>query len=248
MRFRNLLVSGLCVTANRPAFLDRAVAWWRAQEWPRKELVIVDGSRRELRLDFSAAADVRHVILEPDLDMGAKHNRAVAEAQGEVLTYVDDDDWFSPRRLVKQLEPIAMGRATITGIPRDLVVYTPGGRFCRFKAPELRGKLRGWLGNGFGSKGGHKFQFHDGSAMFTRAALRHGATHPPLRNGQKVVFLDALLAAGERWEAVENQGLFVYVRHDANTWNYVARRVEVPAAEPSFVPEAIRAFWRRGVA
>jgi glycosyltransferase involved in cell wall biosynthesis len=240
------LVSGLCVTSNRPAFLERAVAWWRAQQWARKELVIVDGSVPELRLDFRRFRDVRHVILEPDLEMGAKHNRAVREAQGEVLVYVDDDDWFSPRRIVKQLEPIALGRASITGIPRDLVVYTPGGSYVRFKAPEQRGRLRDWLGNGFGK--GHKFLFHDGSAMWTRAAMRRGATHPPLRNGQKVVFLDSMIAAGEKWEAVPNTGLFVYVRHGANTWNYVPHAVEVPALEPSFVPQDVRAFWRKGVA
>jgi hypothetical protein len=83
--------------------------------------------------------------------------------------------------------------------------------------------------------------------MFTRRALRHGTRHPALQVGQKLVFLNSLMAAGERVEALPNQGLFVYVRHGANTWNYVARRVEVPAAEPTFVPADVRGFWRRGV-
>lgn len=252
MRTSKLLVSGLCVTANRPALLERAVAWWRAQEWPRKELVIVDGSRPDCRLDFSSASDVRHIVLEPDRDMGAKHNLALEAAQGDVLAYVDDDDWFSPRRIVRQLEPIAMGKATITGIKRDVVVYTPGGRFVRFRPPVFRGKVDAWVGNGNpereGRRQGAKFPFHDGTAMFTRGALRHGVKHPALKVGQKLVFLNGLVDAGERAVAVPNLGLFVYVRHGANTWQYIANRVEVPAAEPTFVPQEVRDFWRRGVA
>lgn len=249
---RNTLVSGLCITANRPAFLEQAVEWWRAQKWPRKELVIVDGSRRELRLDFSAARDVRHVVLDPDLDMGAKHERALQEAQGEVLAYHDDDDWYHPMRLHRQLEPIALGKATVTGIKRDLVVYTPGGRFVRFKPQPFRGNLERWIGNGNpaqeGKRQGSQFGFHDGTAMFTRSALRHGVQHPPLKVGQKLVFLNGLMAAGEQVAVVRNEGLFVYVRHLANTWQYNARLVEVPAATPSFVPREVLAFWRKGVA
>jgi glycosyltransferase involved in cell wall biosynthesis len=252
MGFRNLLVSGLCVTANRPAFLERAVAWWRAQEWPRKELVIVDGSRRELRLDFSAAADVRHVVLEPDLEMGAKHNRAIAEAQGEILAYHDDDDWYHPRRLIKQLEPIAMGLATVTGIPRDLTVYTPGARFVRFAREIVTGPVLRWVGNGNelwkGKRQGARFGFHDGSAVFARSVLRHAIPHKPLQIGQKLVFLNDLLAKRERMVSVPNDNLFVYVRHGSNTWQYNARLVERPAPTPSWVPADVLAFWRRGVA
>jgi glycosyltransferase involved in cell wall biosynthesis len=246
MGFRELLVSGLCVTANRPAFLERAVAWWQAQEWPRKELVVVDGSRKGLRLDLSKKSGVKHVILDPDESTGAKHNRALAEAQGEILAYWDDDDWWSPRRLVKQLEPIALGRASITGIPRDLVVYTPSARFVRFRSAGDRGPAKIWVGNALGIN--LRFRFHDGSAVFTRRALRHGVQHPPLKVGQKVVFLNGLIDAGERWAAVPNEGLFVYVRHATNTWNYVAHRVEVPATTPSFLPAAVVDFWRKGVA
>jgi len=246
MRFREVLVSGLCVTANRPAFLERAVEWWQAQEWPRKELVVVDGSAPGKRLNLAAARGVKHIVLDPDQDMGAKHNRALAEAQGDVLAYVDDDDWFSPRRLVKQLEPIALGKATITGIPRDLVAYTPGGRFVRFRAPKDRGPVKGWVGNALGLD--LRFQFHDGSAVFHRRVLRHGVQHPPMRMGQKVVFLNGLIEAGEKWAAVPNDGLFVYVRHSDNTWNYVAHRVEIPALAPSFLPPSVVEFWRKGAA
>lgn len=241
----NLLVSGLCVTANRPAFLENAVRWWRAQTWQRKELVVVDGSRRELRLDFSKARDIRHIVLEPDQDMGAKHNRALAEAQGGALCYVDDDDWFHPSRLVRQLEPLAEDRATITGIPRDYVVYVPGARFAKFKPFQKRGPISAWIGNAIG---GWKGPFHDGTSLFARSVLRHGAKHPPLPVGQKVVFLNALIEAGEKAVAVRNHNLFIYVRHGMNTWRYVDRNAVETVEPPRWAPLDAMAFWRKGVA
>ncbi len=245
MRMTNVLVSGLCVTANRPAFLERAVRWWRAQTWPRKELIVVDGSRKDRRLDLSGARDVKHVILEPDLDMGAKHNRAVDEAQGDVLTYYDDDDYRAPRCLIRQLEPLAFDRATITGIPRDYVVYTPGARFAKFKPIRERGPIAGWIGNAIG---GWKGPFHDGTALFARSVLRHKPKHPPLAVGQKVIFLNHLIDAGEKCAAVRNEGLFIYVRHGTNSWQYVDRRAVVTVPAPAWAPADAVDFWRKGVA
>lgn len=245
MRMSNLLVSGLCVTANRPAFLEHAVRWWRAQTWPRKELVVVDGSRPGLRLDLSKVRDVNHVLLDPDLDMGAKHNLAIARAQGDALCYTDDDDWFHPRRVLRQLEPLAEDRATITGIPRDYVVYVPGPRFAKFKPFEKRGPISGWIGNAIG---GWKGPFHDGTALFARSALRHGAAHPPLPVGQKVVFLNTIIDAGERCAAVRNDGLFIYVRHGKNTWRYVDRKAVDAVDRPAWAPTDAISFWRKGVA
>jgi glycosyltransferase involved in cell wall biosynthesis len=243
MKMTRLLVSGLCITANRPAFLERAVQWWAAQSWAWKELVVIDGSRAGLRLDLSGHRGVRQVILDPDLDMGAKHNLAVAEAQGEVLCYVDDDDWFHPRRVVRQLEPLAFDRATITGIPRDYVVSTPGANFAKFKPVRERGPVEGWIGNALG---GWKGPFHDGTAMFARSVLRHGAQHPPYQVGQKMTFLNALIDAGEKCVAVRNDGLFVYVRHGRNTWKYVDAKTVNAVPAPRWIPGSVVEFWRKG--
>jgi glycosyltransferase involved in cell wall biosynthesis len=247
----NPLVSCLMVTCDRPRFVLKAVEWFKAQTWARKELVVVDDSRRHLRANLSAERLVRHAVLEDGHDMGAKHNLAVELAQGEVLAYNDDDDLFMPRRLVTQLSPIVEGRVDMTGIPRDLIAYVPSARFVRFKPPARRGAVSTWIGNGIDRVGpdgerpiAARFSFHDGSAMFSRASIPDGVKHPPVRVGQKVFFINEMIAAGARTETVPNNRLFVYVRHGSNTWNYVAKLLEIPAERPRWVPEDAVSFWK----
>ena len=243
------------VTKNRPLFVRKSIEWFRAQTWPYKELVIVDDSPPEKRLDFALSSDIKYVVPKEPLHIGEKHDRAIKEAQGDVLAYWDDDDWFSPRRLIVQMEPIALGQASITGIPRDLVVHTPGATFARFKPVRTKASLKSWIGNGNDGWEGNgwkpvyaNFGFHDGCAMFTRRTLRHGLKHPPLRAGQKVDFLNGLVRKGERVIVIPNDKLFIYVRHGRNTWTYSEERIEVPIQVPLWVPEDAVSFWRKAVA
>src|SRR6185295_6423850 len=163
-----------------------------------------------------------------------------------------DDDYRAPRCLVKQLEPIALDQATVTGVPRDLVVHVPGARFVRFKRREELGNPSNWIGNGVDRWKGRPiyagFSFHDGTAMFTRSALRHGIKHKAVPVGQKVDFINAVLGAGEKHVAVPNEQLFCYVRHANNTWRYLDWKVEQPAAAPTWIPADVMAFWRKGAA
>lgn len=251
----NALVSALMITHGRPGFVLKAVEWFQLQTWQRKELVIVDDSTPDKRPDLSRVRGVRYVVPERPMHIGEKHDRAVEEAQGDVLTYWDDDDWFSPRRIVTQLEPIVLGRATITGIPRDLIVHAPGAQFAKFKPVKTKESLKTWIGNGNDGWAGNgwkpvyaNFGFHDGCAMFSRHVLRHGSKHPPLKAGQKVEFLNSLVRKGEKVVVIPNEKLFIYVRHGLNTWNYVESRIEVPVSPPPWAPADAIAFWRKGVA
>ncbi len=249
----NPLVSCLMVTNGRPAFVRKAVEWFRAQTWKRKELVIVDDSPKDKRVaDLRGASDVRYITSDVPVEMGAKHDRAIDAAQGDVLAYNDDDDLYMPRRLVQQLEPIVLGKATITGIPRGYIVRAPGARFFNFKPLRTLGKLEDWIGNGIDRWEGKPitahFAFHDGTAMFARSALRHGIRHPAVPVGQKVDFLNSLIAAGEKWAAIANDKLFVYVRHRRNTWNYAEQKVHVPVDRPAWIPPEVVSFWKEGVA
>lgn len=91
------LVSCLCVTEDRPAFLPWVLWNYDKQDHQSRELVVVDSSREPANIP--ERADVRVLRLPPGTSVAAKRNAAVEAARGSVLTWFDDDDWQHPGKL-----------------------------------------------------------------------------------------------------------------------------------------------------
>ncbi len=89
-------------THNRLRYLTRSVASVRRQTYQDWELVIVDDQSEDgtrgwlLRLD---APQARTVLLSRHSERSAARNRGLAEARGELVLFVDDDDCLEPRAL-----------------------------------------------------------------------------------------------------------------------------------------------------
>jgi len=90
------LLSCLCVTEERAAFMPWLLWNYAKQDHPQRELVVVDGSSPPLEPPDPA---VRIVRCPPGTSVARKRNLAVDAAQGELLAWFDDDDWQHPRRL-----------------------------------------------------------------------------------------------------------------------------------------------------
>jgi hypothetical protein len=88
------LVSCLCVTENRSAFIPW-LAWnFAKQDYPRRELVVVDSSDVPCELP-----GVTVVSCARGTSVARKRNIALATARGTFVTWFDDDDWQHPRKL-----------------------------------------------------------------------------------------------------------------------------------------------------
>ncbi len=91
------LVSCLCVTEDRPAFLPWLYWNFRKQDYEARELVIVDSSSEPLTPPEDSAVTV--VRCSPRTSVARKRNLAVDAARGALITWFDDDDWQHPRKL-----------------------------------------------------------------------------------------------------------------------------------------------------
>jgi glycosyltransferase involved in cell wall biosynthesis len=233
----NPLVSLICPTWNRPQYLAHAVKLFQAQTYRDCELIVVDDSDRDKTLNLQNVPRVKHLRLGDKLSLGEKHNIGHAIAQGEILGFHDDDDWFSPRRIVRQIEPLVLGTAQIVGFRRDLILSV--GDPLRWWKIQARGN---WIGNGATNL---RIPIHDGSALFNRSVLKFGARFPHRTMNEKVDFLNAAAAAGATWTVIPNNDLFVYVRHGANTWQYNESLAHVAVPVPPWFPDEELKFYRR---
>lgn len=136
------LVSAAVCTHGRPHQLQRALASLASQSSPPLEILVIDNAppddqARDLVLqDFPAVRYVRESV--PGLDFA--RNRALSEARGEVVAFLDDDavadrDWC--RRLGEAFQDPRLGAAT--GRVEPLSLATEGERLFEANGGFSRG-------------------------------------------------------------------------------------------------------------
>ena len=97
-------VSVITPTYNRRRFIPHVIAAFKAQTYPRHrmEWIILDDGSDSVEDLFTAAAKelpVRYIREEEKKTIGAKRNRLNAEARGEIIVAMDDDDYYPPERV-----------------------------------------------------------------------------------------------------------------------------------------------------
>lgn len=118
------LVSCIMPTLNRRRFVPQAVRYFLAQDYPRKELVVLDDGHESVSDLMPDDPAIRYFRLGRVTVLGEKRNLACEEARGEIIAHWDDDDWMAPRRLSYQVKSLIEHGADLCGIDR-LLFYQP---------------------------------------------------------------------------------------------------------------------------
>lgn len=99
-------ISVVVPTYLRPTIVNRAVASALGQDFDDIEVVVVvDGRDAATKQTLEAFGDrrVRPVVPERGLGNGGARNLGIAEARGEWIALLDDDDYWHPQKLARQL-------------------------------------------------------------------------------------------------------------------------------------------------
>jgi glycosyltransferase involved in cell wall biosynthesis len=200
------LVSCIMPTFNRRKFLPLALECFVHQDYPAKELIIVDDGTDIVRDLFEGAPDVRYLHLPTRASIGEKRNRACVEAQGTIIAHWDDDDWYAPNRLRHQIGPLLSGQADMTGLENSCLLELPSARFWLTRQ-KLHARM--FLGD-----------VHGGTLVYRRQLFSDGLRYPPINLAEDAAFILAALRSGRRLSRLSNDGVFVYVRHVDNAWKF----------------------------
>lgn len=96
-------VSVLIVTYNRAAYICDAIESVLTQIYRDFEIVVVDdGSTDKTEQLVSRYPAVRY-IYQPHTGIPCARNRALAEARGELIAWLDSDDRYAPEKLERQV-------------------------------------------------------------------------------------------------------------------------------------------------
>lgn len=131
-------------TRARHELLPAAVANFLAQDFADAELLIVseDGVPDSIAPAL-AGGRVRHIPCPPGLSLGAKRNLACQAAPGKLLAHWDDDDWYPPDRLSRQVQALlAKPGKALCGSSHVYFRELSGGRAWEYR---YQGNRRPWL-------------------------------------------------------------------------------------------------------
>jgi glycosyltransferase involved in cell wall biosynthesis len=202
------LVSCIMPTFNRRPFLPLALAAFLAQDYPNKELIIVDDGEDQVLDCVRGLNPVRHISLPQRASIGRKRNLACQSARGSIIAHWDDDDWYGVGRLSHQVAPLIAGRADLTGLENAFQLEAKTGEFWRPNA-ELHRRM--FVGN-----------LHGGTLVYWKSLFDQGLRYPEVNLAEDAMFLRQAEQRGKRILRLDNPGAFVYVRHGRNSWRFPA--------------------------
>ncbi|HEY1360223.1 MAG TPA: glycosyltransferase family A protein [Thermoleophilaceae bacterium] len=99
------LISVVIPAYNGETFLEQAIESVLAQTWQRTELVVVDDGSTDRSAEIAGSYPVR-LVRQENSGVAAARNRGVDEAEGELVSFLDQDDLLRPEKLERQLESL----------------------------------------------------------------------------------------------------------------------------------------------
>jgi glycosyltransferase involved in cell wall biosynthesis len=192
----------MCVK-NNAATIGEAIESFDCQDYPDKELIVVDGASTDGTLHILRAASslIAHFISEPDEGPAHAIQKGVALATGNIICFLMADDWLEPGglRLVMDAfknEPacdvISAGARIVQWEGgRRSVVIERGGSQTRISFSTILdipfGAAHYWRAESYRALGGfsRQFPFANDRDLFARAVLsgyRIGAIEPIVYN------------------------------------------------------------------
>ena len=160
------LVSCIMPTFGRPEYVDEAVAMFLAQDYPEKELIVLnDCPGQTFRCDLPGVRVINSRQRYPSL--GEKRNAAIEMASGGMIAVWDDDDVHLPWRLSFSVSE---------ALRLNTEFYRPAEFWAYWGGPVLHDNqaVEGWVNHG--------------TALFSKDLWRRVGGYPPKGVGEDADF------------------------------------------------------------
>ncbi len=188
------LVSCIMPTRNRRLFVGQALRYFSRQDYPARELIVVDDGEDPVRDVVPDDSCVRYIRLDRPHSIGQKRNIAAREARGTLIAHWDDDDWYGPAYLSTSVTRwLACGRADSVCGMSSYLVWISGD-------PQVRVS---------------KSSAIVGATFLYAKSLWERCPYRDVKTAEDYFFLKD---AQPELVRIDDPDLFLVVRHGSHTW------------------------------
>ncbi len=197
-------ISVIMPTRNRRQFIPQALKYFWHQDYAEKELILIDdGEEKIADLLPRGTGTLRYISISEPCSIGMKRNLGCSFATGEIICHFDDDDYYGPHRLSKQVEPLLRGEAECSGMRMSLLLDARQGTL--------------WTCDDCTHRQLFKQDVHYGTLMYRASYWQQGIHFASVNVGEDVRFVHALLAQNARLARIVDPASYIYVLHGTNT-------------------------------
>ncbi|MEL6719076.1 MAG: glycosyltransferase family 2 protein [Bacteroidota bacterium] len=139
------LVSCIMPTYNRRKFIPNAIEYFLRQDYPNKELVIVDDGEDSIEDLIPKDTQIKYFRTNRFSTLGQKRNYCIEKSTSEYIMHWDDDDWMASYRISYQMTELLKNRVEICGIQNMYFRSIITGECWLYKYPN---NAKPWLAGG----------------------------------------------------------------------------------------------------
>lgn len=141
-------VTVICPTMNRPVYLKRALDSVRSQTWSNFEIIVIndgtDPATAELLSEYTAKDARIRVFKGPATGPAAARNAGLKQTAGNLVAFLDDDDYWAPEKLEKQVQ-LHTAYPSLGMSFTDGYVVDPSGKPLRDLLAQENPAFKDWI-------------------------------------------------------------------------------------------------------
>lgn len=118
------LVSAIITTHNRKELLPRAIESVLSQTYSNIECIVVDDKSNDGTNMLCKNYPINYIYIPPEESKGGNYarNKGILEAKGEYVAFLDDDDYWLPEKIEKQVQLIEKKNCELVHCGRRLEI------------------------------------------------------------------------------------------------------------------------------
>ena len=112
-------------TFNRRPFIESMIKCFKHQDYPkdRMEWIIIDDGTDKIEDLVSGIKQVKYFKYDKKMNLGEKRNLMHQKSKGQILVYMDDDDYYPPKRVSHAVEMLQSHPEALCAGSSEIYIY-----------------------------------------------------------------------------------------------------------------------------